>query len=164
MTYTPGTWTCDGCGQLVAEQEVVTLIVRAAALVKDYKGGWISHYHLPCWHTVNPDVCDAARPEFDDDDPATLESIPTISRHEIREIRAAHRLPDGRRFGQPDDELRAVLERVAHRCVYALPRAGFCTLGEVARMSDEQLLAIRGVGEKTVRALRDAIAQHEATR
>jgi hypothetical protein len=41
---------------------------------------------------------------------------------------------------------------------YALPQAGITTLDQVRSMTEDDLLALDGVGYKTVRALRDAVA------
>jgi DNA-directed RNA polymerase alpha subunit len=47
--------------------------------------------------------------------------------------------------------------KLAPKCRLALPRAGITTVELVEAMSDDELLAIDGVGEKTVAELRAAL-------
>jgi hypothetical protein len=59
-------------------------------------------------------------------------------------------------------ELCWVLEnRVASGVKNMLPRAGITSLDQVAAMTDEELLALRGVGAKIVAELRAAIARRD---
>lgn len=62
-------------------------------------------------------------------------------------------------------ELRHVIaERIAPSCKFVLPRMGIVSLDQVAAMSDEDLLALDGVGPRMVEALRDALADRPGQR
>lgn len=167
MTYTPGTWTCDVCCRPVSEREMITLVVDAGPEAKsEYETGWLGHYHAPCWLLLSEQVETLACPApADPSDPAALAQIPTADLREIGRLRGQHRLPDGTpivdREQDVEPALNDVLARLGYRCRYVLPRAGVRTLEQVARMTDAQLLAIEGVGAKTVRVLREAIAERE---
>ena len=56
-------------------------------------------------------------------------------------------------------ELRdVIMERLAPKDRHVLPRAGIASLDQVAAMTDEQLLAIDGVGRRILKALRQAVS------
>lgn len=56
-------------------------------------------------------------------------------------------------------ELRdVIMERLAPKDRHVLPRAGIASLDQVAAMTDEQLLAIDGVGKRILKALRQAVS------
>jgi hypothetical protein len=165
MTHIPGTWTCDGCDEQVSEQEMITLSTSGGFELTrrhehPYRAGYIGHYHEDCWYEVQHEIHVLAK--GGERDP--LETIPVAEDYEIMSRREGHRMPAGRRFGEATAELRDVLREVAPRCVYALPRAGVTSLDDVARLSDEQLLALPGVGQKTVDALRRALAREDVGR
>jgi len=167
MTFTPGTWTCNRCGQQVSETEMVTLSVSAGLELtgraeQPYKGGYIGHYHEDCWYEIHGEIHDLAKEGGGERDP--LEVIPVATGREITARRAEHRMPNGRRFGEATAELRDVLRQLTPKCIYALPLAGVTSLDDVACLSDEQLLAIHGVGVKTVRHLRAACAKRGMVR
>lgn len=76
-----------------------------------------------------------------------------------REERAAHA---DHVFESVEPALRRVIaERLPAARKFVLPRAGITTLDQVAAMSDEELLAIRGVGLGILRELRAAVAERE---
>lgn len=58
-------------------------------------------------------------------------------------------------------ELHEVMVGLATKRRRVLPRAGIVSLDHVAAMTDEQLLAIDGIGHGTVARLRDAIAERD---
>jgi hypothetical protein len=57
-------------------------------------------------------------------------------------------------------ELREVIvERLPPKDRHVLPRAGIASLDQVAAMTDDQLLAIDGVGRRILKALRQAVSE-----
>jgi hypothetical protein len=152
MTYTPGTWKCDVCEEPVDEFEALTLSTSYCGKGDNYRPGWLGHYHVECWREISGEIRALAQEGGRERDPLAM--IPVATQRQIDDRRDLHRLPDGRRFGIPDDDLRSALKGVAYKAVRALPRAGVRTLADAAAMTDEQLLAIPGIGTKTVQAIR----------
>lgn len=84
MSYTPGYWTCDICGDEVDEREMVTLQTTLSLLAQrarrpDYEPGYLAHYHCDCWLQVRAAVREAAVPDPDGpdaDDQAADENKP----------------------------------------------------------------------------------------
>jgi hypothetical protein len=57
-------------------------------------------------------------------------------------------------------ELRDVIvQRLAPKRRHVLPRAGIASLDQVAAMTDDELLAIDGIGRNTLQALREAVSE-----
>lgn len=159
MTYNPGTWTCDRCDQPVSEFEWVELETHAHKDSK-YRAGWIAHYHQECWWAVSDalrEVVEAHRSPL-----AALEPIPTVCHAEINRLRARHTDSAAGRPGILEEDLRKVLATFVPKVKYALPRAGITSLKQVSAMTDEEILALPGVGYKTLVLLRSAIAERAA--
>jgi hypothetical protein len=157
MTYIPASWTCDVCGQRVSSPEMVTLTTTAGADVEDYRAGYLGHFHDDCWtdvvHRAVDDVIDMHREVA-----SVLARIPVAREFEIEVARRAHRLPNGQRPYEPDPDLARLLAGLPPGVRSALPRAGVRTLEQLARMTDQELLAIERVGAKTVAYVRERLA------
>lgn len=82
-----------------------------------------------------------------------LSCIAEIGAQRLRTIEKAMR----DRMARVEREFLELLDEIGYRCRHALPRAGVCSLDHVACMTDAELLAIDGVGQKTVGALREAV-------
>lgn len=162
MTYVPGTYTCDRCADPVSELEVATVHLSVARKAADrLPAGYIAHYHPECWNEARGAIC-AAIDETRTQDAlvAGLERIRTATADEIMFCRGRNRLPDGRLYGQPDDGLRTALDdaKLSAPVRWELMLANITTLDQVAGMSDDELLRLRGIGVKTLAALREAVA------
>jgi hypothetical protein len=162
MTYTPASWTCDACGAPVSIDKMITLqVATGAAIADEYRGGWLGHFHLDCWldgpcSTVRQNV------ELHREVAATLARIPVAAEYEVERARRTHRLPDGRRPGEPDPALAGLLAGLPPGVRNALPRAGVLTIDDLERLTDDELLAIDRVGAKTVAYLRERLTGRDA--
>jgi hypothetical protein len=161
MTVFPERYGCDVCGEPIGADECVALATTVGRLVEDlHKGGWIAHFHPDCYWEVQADVWAAARrTEFDDRWQADeLERIPVATERDIARARSRHaKSPpaEGRRpvLVGDDDSLLRVLEEAKIPTRYNVPIG---SLTQAARMTDGELRALRGIGPKAIRAIREA--------
>lgn len=163
MTILPERYCCDTCGEPVPPAALVTLQVDYGPAIREAKGRdqryYISHHHLSCWeddgdvaHAVMSAAVDHDFDARDLEDP--FDRIPTATQAEVDQARRAHR---HRALHGMDASTVVVLRAAGIRNCFTLQRAGINTLSDAARMSDEHLLALRGVGPAAVRAVRAAL-------
>lgn len=159
MTYTPGTYQCDGCDDPVSEREMVTLKVGAAA-ESDWHSGFIAHYHDSCFETVREalyDVVEEQRSEV-----SRLERIPTATNGDIFALR--HQMAVRRRAASAlTDELLDLMSCVSPtyriHAEYSLRDRGITTVAELRALSDAEMRRLKGFGPMSVRRVREALAE-----
>lgn len=154
---------CDRCGASVGG-DFVTLNISAPGLKdnRDYNG-YIAHYHPECFDEVHGDIEDAAdrMPAPAPDSVVALNAIATVSDRRISELRDQHRrVGDGRRVWEAKSELHGLLRSIGlDRVFYDLERLRIASVEDLAAIPDIELCAIRGIGPKTVEAIRRVAPQ-----
>jgi hypothetical protein len=79
-------------------------------------------------------------------------------------VSEARRLAQRDRLDQVSPDLaRIILARLPVARKYALPNAGITTVAQVAEMTDDELLALPGIGWGILRQLREALAELETS-
>jgi hypothetical protein len=152
--------TCDLCGREIdTHKPYVTVASGGDVSTKKNKkklwlGGWVAHFHSSddpdsgrdCYERFH-ELVDVVRAHA-----SNLAALPVAEPWQIRQMRDRHRVPErdatAKTFAGIDLQPRAR---------YALVRRGI-GLDAVARMSDEELRAIDGIGPLSLRQLRRAIA------
>jgi hypothetical protein len=101
------------------------------------------------WRMMPVDDDGEQRPVATDGASTPATSAPAIDLHEVVSL-------DGE---QVTRELRDVIvERLPPKGRHVLPRAGIASLDQVAAMTDDELLAIDGIGRRVLQALRQAVS------
>ena len=175
MSYT---FTCDVCAGEIDTRDAHTSIYTKHSVVDGAtlsqrdeakeRAGWIGHYHEACW----PAMLD--RIEFVHETAQGLGAIPTLSEQTVgnpdrmqvvdpptvaprpahlhwRELCDARRKPGG---------IYALEDMIPPSAWSAIARTEIVTVAQLEALTDEQLLAMRGIAATSVRRIRDAIAVH----
>ena len=160
MTRIPEHHQCDWCTDRVAAEEMVTLHIGAGP-ASSWITGYVGHYHSSCWAEVWEGVAEVT--EFYDRDHSDvelhkLEEIPVATEWEIASERSTYTKAPPAEGQRPilvgdDDSLLRVLEKAKIPTRYNVPIG---SLTQAARMTDGELRALRGIGPKAIRAIREA--------
>ncbi len=145
------TTTCDLCGrEITAGQAQVSLTSDGRKSDGRWTAGWLAHFHTADRGQANDcydrfyDLVDLVREQAQN-----LAAIPVASTWQIEAERRKHTVP-----GQAEAaKSLAGVKDLPPRACWALIRVGV-DLKIAAEMSDEELLAIQGVGPLSVRVLR----------
>ena len=163
------TLTCDLCGREISNGQPYAVLEekQREPQPKRWHPGWIGHYHDAkagepgdCYTQLN-DLIELARDHAGFLRDIDVTSEPEINAADHRGDRRIARLAnaiEAPRTTTTDTSLHKL--GLPPRACLELGRCGIATLGEALALTDDELLAIDGVGIKTVDIIRSAATAH----